>query len=567
MKKQGFKSLAFIAAAGVLTTSCDLLKDLDYAVAPNPLEMHGDSVKVKVDITFPEKGIKKKAYAEIYPAIGNTPLKPITVVGEKATANGKVIPYKPGGKVVYQDMVAYTPDMEVSELKITGKVFKGDKEKDNIEETKIADATIITPLLVNKDFKAMIAKDEFKRITQEVLNAEIHYLKGRHEVRATELRHDDIKALEDFLKEAETNEKLEIKNIKITGYASIEGEEDKNNTLSQNRSTSAKDASKKIAAKKAVSNNMAKEDESYITTGKGEDYEGFKKALIASDMDKGEKDLIIRILEMYSNSAQREKEIRNLGKTFTYLDKNVFPEQRRSEIAVNYDKIGYSDEELISISKTNVDALKVEEILFTATLTDDLNEKLRLYKAAERLFPQDYRGVNNVGTVLFMQNDLSGAKIQFEKANNIKENEVSKNNLAALAGIDGDRENAKSLLAEAGSADEVKYNKGILAIQDGRYSDALSNFGDDSFNKALAALLNNDISKAKSAIEASADAETAQGYYLQALIGARQDNIGDIVKNLKSAIAKDASWKDKAAKDREFIKYHASPLFTDVVNN
>ena len=57
MKRQSIKGLAFIAVAGSLLTSCDLLKDLDYKVTPSPLEMHGDSVKVRVDVTFPEKGM------------------------------------------------------------------------------------------------------------------------------------------------------------------------------------------------------------------------------------------------------------------------------------------------------------------------------------------------------------------------------------------------------------------------------------------------------------------------------------------------------------------------------
>ena len=567
MKKQSIKGLAFIAAAGVLATGCDLLKDLDYAVTPDPLEMHGDSVRVKVDITFPEKGIKKKAYAEITPMIGEHALKPITVVGEKATANGKVIQYKPGGKVVYEDVIAYSPDMEVSDLAITGKVFKGDKEKDQIERTKIADATVVTPLLVAKDFRVIYAADQFKRVTEEVMHSQINYLKGRSEVRGTELKREEIKALEAFLTEAQTNAKIDVKTLKMVGYASIEGEEDKNNTLSNDRAGSAKAATMKLAAAKKVANEKAQDEASYTLIGKGEDFEGFKKALEASNMDAGEKDLIIRILNMYKGSAEIEKEIRNLGKTFTYLDKNVFPAQRRTEIHVIYDKIGYSDEELVALSKSNIDTLNIEEILFTATLTDDLNEKMRLYKEAERLFPNDYRPANNVGAVLYMQNKLGEAKSQFEKANNVQDNPVSKNNLAAIAGVNGDRENAKSLLGEAGGAGpEVNYNKGILAIQDGMYDDAISNFGGEAtYNKALAQLLNKDHNSAMSTVDASADAETAQGYYLKAIVGARADKLDEIVSNLKNAFGKDASLKAKAAKDREFIKYLENASFTAIV--
>jgi hypothetical protein len=38
---------------------------------------------------------------------------------------------------------------------------------------------------------------------------------------------------------------------------------------------------------------------------------------------------------------------------------------------------------------------------------------------------------------------------------------------------------------------EVNYNKGIMNVRDGKYADAVSNFGDNKgFNKALAELLN-----------------------------------------------------------------------------
>ena len=163
-------------------------------------------------------------------------------------------------------------------------------------------------------------------------------------------------------------------------------------------------------------------------------------------------------------------------------------------------------------------------------------------------------------------NKVSEAKAQFEKANGIQDNPISKNNLGAVAGVDGDRDKSMELLNQAGGAgDEVNYNKGILNIQNGDYSDAVSNLGSDaSFNKALAELLNGNNSIAGT-IDGSADAESGQGYYLKAVAAARQDNLQEIVRNLKSAFAKDGALKAKAAKDREFIKYMENASFTAIV--
>lgn len=564
MKKQSIKGLAFIAAAGTLMTSCDLLKDLDYTVTPDPLEMHGDSVRVKVDITFPEKGINKKASAEITPMLGSTALKTITVQGEKAQGNGNVIQYKAGGKVTYSDVVVYKSDMETADLMVTGKVFKGGTEKDQIEPTKIADATIITPYLVNKDFRVIYAKDEFRRVTEESFFAQINYDKGRSVVKPTELKDADIKAYSEWLMAAQSNPKIAIKSINITGYASPEGEVGKNDNLSNERSEAGKKATMDLAAK---AKNEAAQGEVYNLAGKGEDYEGFKRELEKSTMNEDEKNLVIRVLEMHKDPETRETEMRNMGKTFTYLDKNIFPLLRRSEISTVYDLTGYSDEELKAISTATPDSLNLEELLFTATLTDDLNEKLRLYQIAAKNYADDYRTHNNVGAVLYQQNKLSEAKAQFEKANGMKDNAISKNNLAAIAGVEGDREKAKSLLGQAsGAGEEVGYNKGILAIQDGDYGTAVSSFGSEAtYNKALAQLLNGSADAAVSTIDASADKESAQGYYLKAVAAARQDKLNDIVSNLKNAIAKDSSLKAKAMKDREFLKYAENAAFTAIV--
>lgn len=556
MKKQSIKGLAFIAVAGSLVASCDLLKDLEYKVTPCPLEMHADSVRVKVEVKFPEKGIKKKASAEITPMLGSTALKTVTVQGEKATGNGTVIQYKPGGTMVYTDVVAYKPEYEYTDLKVTGKVYKGGKEKKGkFQDMDICKGTIITPYWVNKDFKVVFAKDEFKRVTEQGYAAQINYDKGKSEVKTIEFKDKDIVEFGAWLTAAQANPKIAIKSINITGFASPEGEEDKNNTLSNDRSTSAKTAAIDVAKK---AKNDKAQTEVYNLAGKGEDFAGFEAELAKNTtMKQEDKDLILRVLKMYPDPATRETEMRNLGKSFTVLDKDIFPKLRRAEIKVVYDLTGYSDEELKTISKAEPQKLTLEELLFTASLTEDLNEKLRLYKEAEIKDPSDWRAANNVGAALYKQGKINEAKAQFEKANGKKDNPISKNNLGAVAGVNGDRAKAAQLFGQAnGAGSEVSYNKGIIAIQNGKYADAVSNFGSDaSFNKALAQLENGSADAAVKTIDASADKESAQGYYLKAVAAARQDKLDAVVSNLKSAIAKDGALKAKAAKDREFLKY------------
>ncbi len=563
MKKQTIKGFALIAVASTLVTSCNQMKDVTVTVTPNPLEMHGDSVVISGEITLPPKGLRKKASAEITPMYGSTALKSITVQGEKVKGDGNSISYKPGGSVKYSDLVAYKAEFEDTELKITGSVSKGGKVKKAVPEMKIADGTIVTPFLVNKDFKVILEKDAFNRVTEKGFSAQINFEKGKSIVKPTELKEKDIADFKIWLAAAQSNPKIAIKSINLIGYASPEGEVGSNDSLSNERASAAKISVMGIS--KEAKNDKA-QTEIYSLTGRGEDFDGFKKELEKSTMNNDEKQLIIRVLEMHKDPVTRETEMRNMGKTFTFLEANVFAKLRRSEIVVTYDKTGYSDEELQKLSVSSPDSLNVEELLFTATLTNDLNEKLRIYKIAEKNFSSDYRTSNNVGAILYMQNKMSEAKAEFEKANGIKDNSISKNNLGAIAGVSGDRSGAKALFDEAGSSTETNYNLGILDIQSGKYNDAVGHFGsDDSFNKALALLLAKSVGPDMTSLDGSADKESAQGYYLRAIAAARANNLTSVVSNLKSCFALDAIWKAKAAKDKEFIKFIADASFSGIV--
>ena len=395
--------------------------------------------------------------------------------------------------------------------------------------------------------------------------AQINYDKGKSVVKATELKDKDIVDFSKWLAAAQSNPKIAIKTINVVGYASPEGEEDKNNSLSTERAEAGKKVSMDLAKK---AKNDKGQTEVYSLNGRGEDYEGFKRELQASTLiNEDEKNLVIRVIEMNADPKTREVEMRNMGKTFTELDKKIFPLLRRSEIVTVYDLTGYSDEELKAVSMATPDSLTLEELLFTATLTNDLNEKLRLYNVAMKNFGSDYRTHNNAGAVLYMQNKMSEAKTHFEKANSLKDNAISKNNLAAIAGASGDRVKAKQLLGQAkGAGSEVNYNMGILNIQNGKYADAISNFGsDNSFNKALAQMLNGSADVAVKTVDASTDKESAQGFYLKAVAAARQDKLDAMVSNLKSSFGKDGAMKAKAAKDREFLKYFENAEFSGIV--
>lgn len=207
------------------------------------------------------------------------------------------------------------------------------------------------------------------------------------------------------------------------------------------------------------------------------------------------------------------------------------------------------------------DSLNVEELMkAAANASADMNEQLRIYKECERVHPTDYRAANNVGCIYYAQNKMTEAEAQFQKANTIMDNPISTNNLAAITRQKGDRKKAMDMLKKSVSAGpEVKYNMGLIDIQNGDYGSASSNMsGVNDFNAALAKVLGGDAAGAQGIMQQAPEKDSAMGHYLMAIIGARQSN-GDLVKNeLGAAVAKDPALKDKATKDLEFRAFQGN---------
>ena len=575
------KSLSFILLA-IAVAGCNGLgkmaknySQVKHEVTPNPLELHGDSVAIAVKGTYPPKYFAKKVDVTVTPVIKSSTAehnyKSVTIVGEKSTTAGVKINQKAGGSFTYTDKIAYTPDMKAADImaKSTGMKGKTTKELGSI---KIADGTIVTPLLVKSDEKAISAKDKFERITPANFDGTIYYLINTSNVNSNfKVKQCDISnkaqfSMLDSAVKALSVAPYTIKGVSIMGYASPDGTEKINTDLAANRSKSSAKYMADAMAKMINKDRKPKErvkisaDSSLFTLSTtNEDWAGFQTLMQASDMSQ--KDMILRIVASNSDVEAREMEIKKMGKAYTEIADNVLPKLRRSAITINADKVGRSDEQISALAKSNPDSLNVEEILYAASLTTDNNEKLAIYRSAERVYPQDWRTSNNVGSILFATGDVDGALNQFTKADQLSpSNPIIKNNLGAVYSRKGDRTNAAAAFAEAnGAGTEVNENMGIIDIRNGNYSAAVGHYsGISSFNAALAKLLAGDKDGAMSTIDASTDKDSAMGSYLKAVISSRKGDNAGVVSNLTAAISKDASLKSKAAEDREFIK-----LFND----
>jgi Flp pilus assembly protein TadD len=554
MKK--IRNSALIILAAAVISSCGglnkMVKDADqvaYKVTPEVLEMHGGEVDVAVEVTYPAKYFNKKAILTLTPVVkyagGETELEPIVVQGEDVTENNKVINFTTGGKEQASDSFEYTDEK--------GKTVQFD-------DIKLADGIITTPNLVEVNPKVLTFGDNFERIISDEYVTDIKYVINRADVRRSETSKDEVKGMTDFIKKVDENERIELKKLEVSAYASPDGEFDFNDKLSEKRQQSADKYLKSTLKQAEV--DVAEELFSLLATP--EDWEGFKKLMEASDIQ--DKEMILRVLSMHSDPEVREQEIRNITAAFEEIKDKILPDLRRSKFTVAVDKIGWSDDELKEHWTNGSAELNLEELLYTATLFDDLSVKEAIYRKAIANHSNCLRAHNNLGWALFKQGKIDAAEASFLTAKEMKDNDIVNNNLGAVALVKNDVEKASELLTSAlGAGSDVNYNLGIVNIIEGDYSKALNYFGsEDTYNKALALYLNkSDEMGFRTAVNLTD--ETARQYYLIAVIAASQKKDDVAIENLKVAVSKDASLKERAKKDVEFAALFESAEFKSTV--
>lgn len=547
----GAASLVILSGCAGLGSMEKEIEALGLEASPEPLILRGDVVELTVTGKFPPKYFAKKVKMEATPVLnwegGSASFEPQGFQGEDAAGNFTVVPFENGKSFTYTAEIPFEAAMEDAgtlSIVITGS--KGSKEV-TFDPYVIGSGVITTPLWVQPEDQFMLVPDAFERVLSYTQEATLNYTVNRSNVRSSELKDEDWKALIALIELSLEADSVTLTGARIEAYASPEGEISLNENLAAERAETASEAmSSEMSRRKA-----ALVEGFFQLVPKGEDWDGFKALVSASNIS--DKDLILRVLSMYTDKNKREEEIRNIAKTYREIEDTILPELRRSKLVVSYDVEGYTDEELMDLCMSNADILTVEEILFAATLFEDLNDKLVIYQNAARVHPDDFRGFNNAGWCLMEMGRMNQAKEQFNAALSVERNKAVLNNLGAIKRLEGDIDGAMTLLNEAaGAGPEVAFNKGIILIQKGDYGSALSNMGrTNSVNVALAKLLNGDAAGAKTVLE-NAEDDSAVASYVMAIACARLNDGAGVKAHLTQALSKDGSLREKAERDLEF---------------
>ena len=577
---KNIKLFVAVVMAAIAFTSCNCFNqmaknqdEVKITCTPEVLALNNGKVEADITVTFPQYYFNKKAVIKVTPVMvfGGGMVEGATKYfqGDKVKENYTVVSAT-GGQYTQHVEFPYEARMANSELRLLVEVkcpkgkcktFTLINANTGAMPTKSEAATLAAggkdAEAIKAAFALPVAKgvntlqsdlsyadamantaNNYKNVTTVVTKADILYAINSSRVAKKAGETEDLKAFKENVVAQQSNDRATQK-LYVHGYASPDGPENFNDKLSNARSKSGH----KVAEKLLKDTGMGLDVASY-----GEDWEGFKELVAASDIE--DKDIILQVLSRYDSSTQREAEIKNMSAVFTALKKEILPKLRRAQLVNSTDIKGKTNDEMAAlINAGRLEELTNEELLYMAesVITDPKVQATVLEYAAKKF--NDSRAYNNLGVAYAKIGEVKKALANFEKAAQMGLNTNEVNSNLALANLaDGNVAKAQQYAAAADAK-----TKAMLAAAQGSYSAAASTL--EGYNAAIANTMNNDLTAAKKAITADA---SAKADYLRAVIASKEGDLETAKAQLKSAISKDASLAAKAANDVNLSNLFAS---------
>jgi len=588
-----------MSACSNLQSIANKSADQQITVNPDPLVLHGDSVRFDMEARLPQRMMNKNITYTIEPQYEYQ--NRFQDVNGRVVFDGANVSRSETPQRSQEMSFPYREGMENGNLNIVGRV--NHKKKDRTASTasvKVADGVITTSRLARVGqysgegdipmLGAYMGHGYSDLAEIEPTEVEFFFEQGRSSLRPSEANSERGRYLKAFI--ADNNL---TRSVTITGTHSPEGSERVNRDLSKNRAQQIELFYRTEMEKYDYRGES--QDVNFIIKPVVDDWSDFRILLDDyNDLADGEKVEYYEIIGGPGDFDSKERAMQRLP-TYRRVFNDLYPKLRiaKTEILTTKDK--KTEAEISTLSNQIVrgnltaDQLSEEEMGYAAALEPSLTAKQRIYEAQAEAYNSPMAH-NNLGVVYLNQasrtpsssekNELLNKAIRsFEAANSSGRNGYATHNLGQVYLMRGDFQTAYKYFSDASTMDvEVEdftqMNDGIrgaVDILNGDYKLAtirLNNAPENEvnlFNKGLAYLLAEDYRNATNAFEESVmvNRDFGYGYYGLAIIAARADNSQVANEHLKKAVERSSELKRRAATDLEFRSIRDSSEFRETI--
>ena len=461
--------------------------DISYQLISATPDIKGGKTTIQIKGTFPEKYFNKKTTISSIPVLKNDvgnkdTLSTINFQGEKADGQGQIVKYKQGAAFTSTQTILYKPEFEQSTLYIHTVLEKNGKEY-------IFGEREIGTINIKAKRQDINPKLTYKTTTNDKPNyfySNHNYIPNKPIEKVAviyfDFNRDDLDWNLPYNKKPENSQLLKelfpfvvqydsIQVVEIEGWASPEGELKRNMQLSSNRSIRgekwfADELTKYIRENSKTDSSLSTFNKkiNYQLIDNGEDWNGFISALNNSTIK--EKNQIINVIQSQSDQGEKEQQIRNMIAIYDEVDAIILPSLRRAKIKVVCLENLKTDEQIAKFAVTTPDSLTNDELLYAASMTDDINTKKQIFEKAIEIYPENFRAYNDLGCIKISEGKTDEAKKLFEKSNSLNpNNDIVFNNLGILSYQNKDYDNAEKFFNASQNAGLDQKNN-LLLVKD-----------------------------------------------------------------------------------------------------
>lgn len=239
----------------------------------------------------------------------------------------------------------------------------------------------------------------------------------------------------------------DVRSIRISGYASPEGDFDYNQRLSEQRAHGFADY---------VSSRYGISVSSIVSKGYGEDWDGLCRQVRADSLFVW-KNEVLQIIEHYGIFEGREKRLMELagGDAYRYMLRTYFPRLRRMELELNYRVRAFNPSEALQKLTTRPQDLDTYELYQAASLLapDSLLSTAggrmkygRAFDLAASLHPDDVPTRLNAASAALLRYDLA---LAYHYLNTLTDRPEAWNNIGVYYWMCGDLQQARNFFVRA----------------------------------------------------------------------------------------------------------------------
>lgn len=560
MKRKLFLAGLAAVAFSFVMSGCNSMKKLQKDVietavvgqiTPIQLESVEGVVNFEYKIAFAPKQFDKKMILKITPKMqyGNQMLNltPMFLQGESVKdANYPVVSYKTPTTYTQKFSMPFREGMQNGVLWADIEAMRGKK------------SFMMSPVILNKNgvkvwqsYPVKIDGVSYVPVMTEtfvtdvpaekvgVVSGYVMFPLGKSAISTAEqnsaVMSQAVKAMDKVL----ANKDAKITNMFIYISNSPEGAERLNKNLANNRFKSAKAFFEKDLH--LTNTPMARDPKFVVQQTVVENWNGLY--MLLEDSNIKNKAEIIQALKDAPNAARRNTLLDSYTNKTPELKEVILPILRRADFFVFY---------------TVPDV--VQEQGQITYFVPQLTEKTPAVTAQT-----NWQLLNDLAVMAIDMKDYKKAQKLLESAIALKQDATVNNNMGIMYAMQGNKAKAAEMFDKAKIRKEARYNMGLILLQQGDYSKAISYLKEmPNINLAYAQMMNNDNRGALETFK-KMKMDNAMDYYMMAVAAARVKNTQEMAMALQKAVQMQPDLKKWAATDVAFYPYKGDTVYMQIV--